>query len=49
MAVAGETAASMALAIIGSSKRVGVDLPRMSTSWGSRVRLDGTMATSSNP
>ena len=49
MAVEGETDASIALAIIGSSNVYASISQRMSTSSGSLVLLDGTMATSSNP
>ena len=48
-AVAGETPASIALAIIGSGNVKASISQLMSTSSGSRVRRDGTIATSSNP
>ena len=49
MAVAGETAPSMADASSGRSKRKASSSQEMSTSSGSRVRRLGTMAMSSNP
>ena len=48
-AVAGETAASIAAAIIGRPKVYASISHVMLTSSGSRVLRDGTMATSSNP
>src|SRR5205809_4591810 len=48
MAVAGETAASMAEAASGSWNVKASISQLMSTSSGSRVLRDGTMATSSN-
>ena len=49
MAVAGETTPSMAEAISGSSNVQASISQEMSTSSGSLVRRDGTMATSSKP
>src|SRR5947199_2803602 len=49
IAVFGETTPSIAEAISGSSSRCGPSFQPMSTSCGSRVRLDGTIAMSSNP
>src|SRR6266540_2850851 len=49
MAVAGETTPSMAEAMRGSSNVQASISQDMSTSSGSRVRREGTMATSSNP
>ena len=49
MAVAGLTTPSMADAMSGSSKRNASISQEMSTSSGSRVRLDGTIAMSSKP
>jgi hypothetical protein len=48
-AVAGETAASMAEAIMGRANVNASISHVMSTSSGSRVRLEGTIATSSKP
>ena len=48
-AVAGETTPSIAEASSGSSKRYGPRFHEMSTSSGSRVRREGTIAMSSNP
>ena len=48
-AVSGETTPSIAEASSGSSKRYGPSVHEMSTSSGSRVRRDGTIAMSSNP
>src|SRR3954451_24396929 len=45
----GETTPSIAEASSGSSSRCGPSFQPMSTSCGSRVRLDGTIAMSSNP
>ena len=49
IAVVGETTPSMAEARSGSSKRYGPSFQEMSTSSGSRVRREGTMAMSSKP
>src|SRR6476660_6549305 len=49
IATAGETTPSIAEASNGSSSRCGPSFQPMSTSCGSRVRLDGTIAMSSNP
>src|SRR5205823_5625687 len=49
IAVEGDTAASIAAASIGSSKRYASISQEMSTSSGSRVLREGTIATSSNP
>src|SRR5215210_2335222 len=49
IAIFGETTPSIAEAISGSSSRCGPSFQPMSTSWGSRVRLEGTIAMSSNP
>ena len=49
MATAGETTPSMALASIGRPNVYASISHDMSTSSGSRVRRDGTIATSSNP
>jgi hypothetical protein len=48
-AVSGDTTPSIAEARSGSSNRYGPSVQVMSTSSGSRVRREGTMATSSNP
>src|SRR5512132_719716 len=49
IATSGETTPSIADASRGSSSRCGPSFQPMSTSCGSRVRLDGTIAMSSNP
>src|SRR5439155_6883942 len=49
MAVVGETAASIADAIMGSGNVYASISQLMSTSSGSRVLRDGTIATSSSP
>ena len=49
MAVAGLTTPSMAAAIKGSSNLNASISQEMSTSSGSRVRLEGTIAMSSRP
>jgi hypothetical protein len=49
MAVPGETTASMAEAIRGRENLHASTSHEISTSSGSRVRREGTMATSSNP
>src|SRR3954471_328726 len=49
IAVCGETTPSIAEAISGSSSRCGPSFQPMSTSCGSRVLRDGTIAMSSNP
>ena len=49
IADAGETTPSMEAASIGSSNVQASISQEMSTSSGSRVRREGTMATSSNP
>src|SRR6266516_4667428 len=49
IATCGETTPSMADAITGSSSRCGPSFQPMSTSCGSRVRREGTIAMSSNP
>src|SRR5690349_21236535 len=49
IATCGETTPSIAEASSGSSSRCGPSFQPMSTSCGSRVRLDGTIAMSSNP
>src|SRR5262252_7375874 len=49
IATSGETTPSIADASSGSSSRCGPSFQPMSTSCGSRVRLDGTIAMSSNP
>ena len=49
MAVAGLTTPSMAEAIRGRSKRKASISQEMSTSSGSRVRREGTIAMSSKP
>jgi hypothetical protein len=48
-AVGGDTAASMAAAMTGRGKVNASISHEISTSSGSRVRRDGTMATSSRP
>jgi hypothetical protein len=48
-AVSGETTPSSAAPIRGRSKRYGPSVQETSTSSGSRVRRDGTIAISSNP
>src|SRR3954466_1617751 len=49
IAVCGETTPSIAEAISGSSSKCGPSFQPMSTSCGSRVLRDGTIAMSSNP
>src|SRR6185503_14252007 len=49
IATCGETTPSIAEGSSGSSSRCGPSFQPMSTSCGSRVRLDGTIAMSSNP
>jgi hypothetical protein len=48
-AVSGDTTPSIAEASSGSSNRYGPSVQEMSTSSGSRVLRDGTIAMSSNP
>src|SRR5262245_23947050 len=49
IAISGETTPSIADASSGSSSRCGPSFQPMSTSCGSRVRRDGTIAMSSKP
>ena len=48
-AVSGDTTPSIADASSGSSNRYGPSVHETSTSSGSRVRREGTIAMSSNP